>query len=376
MKNQILKTALDCNYWRFIMSLDNKLIVPSVERAVNDLEFSFECYGTQKLKIKPSDYRGLERVFWNYYSHDAKAITIDTEAGTLDLVNDRVDNLDIVPSHKYLLWGILDKNLQFSRYALTRWPISAYTGISAGGNKGEITTFTGVDDAFQFTKGARVRVINDNEWNYGYIIGVGSNLLQVELDNRPYGTDISSLSGAEIMQFSRYRPFVVSISGQTLYSNHYRLLGWCELGIDDSGTGGVDHREDVMQVSKWTRERWFSINYNGILFAYSGSTGAVGANANVSLGKYISPLANAISANINVQATNGNGGVYQVKDPNTGVLIGYGVARNNYSSTYSIHANNYLQSNIDPEYNMRFERIVVSGSPQFNIFLSGYQEKD
>lgn len=353
------------------MSLDNKLIVPSVERAVNDLEFSLECYGTQKLKIYPSDYRGLERVYWNYYTHDAKAITIDTEAGTLDLVNDKVDNLDIVPSHKYLLWGILDKNLQFSRYALTRWPKSAYTGISAGGNKGEITTFTGVDDAFQFTKGARVRVINDSEWNYGNILGVGSGVLQIELDNRSYGTNISLISGAEIMQFSRYRPFVVSNSGQTLYSNHYRLLGWCELGIDDGAGGGDDHTEDVMRVSRWTRKRLF---YNFLSTVYSGTETSTAPHY-LNMGKFVSPIATNVKGYMRLVCNTTQGGYHFVINPNNNARIALNTAVNSGGST-TIYLDKYYKCPLDPYYNIKWLRVNITNTPSHNIYINGYYEED
>jgi hypothetical protein len=175
---------------------------------------------------------------------------------TIDLTNTGLNGIidgitfTAADARDFLIWGLAnDVNTTFQGFAATHKPFSAYTGPTTAA-KGATVTFTGLTNAYQFTEGARVRVRNSvtnvanpfpyngapqYEWNWGTITSIVSNTsIQILMDNdSSYGVALSGATSGAINQWDKFRPWVVSSSGQELYSDSYRLLG--ELATNNTG---------------------------------------------------------------------------------------------------------------------------------------------
>lgn len=173
----------------------------------------------------------------------------DTGIDTSNTTGGLIDGISKENGRDYLVWLILDSNYEFEGLGLTRKPYSAFTGIGGDGTaaKGESgVPFTGLSDAYQFTIGARVAVRNQDgtapvyEWNWGTVAAINSNTsIDIDMDNNSnYGSALTGATTGEIIQWDSLRPYVVTSSSQTLYSNHYSLLG--EL-YTDSSSGDITH---------------------------------------------------------------------------------------------------------------------------------------
>ncbi len=135
----------------------------------------------------------------------------------------------------YLIWAFTNEsNTGTPTFGMTRKPLSNWTGLSSGGGFGTTATLTGLTNAFQFTIGARVVVTNvvgsapDFEYNHGTVASIISDTsVTIDLDdNEPnYGTAITGATGGILKQWNKFRPYVVTSTGQTLFENNYRLLG-------------------------------------------------------------------------------------------------------------------------------------------------------
>jgi hypothetical protein len=163
--------------------------------------------------------------------------TIDLATSTIDLATftgGRIDGIAIENDRDYLIWAFLDDNLQFAGIGATRKPYSAFTSAGAGA-KGASFVVT-VTNGFQFTIGARVVLRNNRgtspvfEWNWGTITAQTNTTLTVLLDNNTYGVAFTTTGGGDggvVQQWDTFRPWVVTTTEQTLYANHYSLLGEC-----------------------------------------------------------------------------------------------------------------------------------------------------
>lgn len=357
--------------------------INDIERGFEDLDFNLKINSDNQIIISQSNYRDLEKIYWNYYTSEGKVIpVIDTGNWIIDIatnginLNSRssglIDGIAIENSHKYLIWGFLDQNLQFIGYGLSRWEKSSYTAVSSG-TKGSEATYT-ITNAYQFTIGARVRVSStSSDWNYGTVSEItNSTTLKIIMDNESgYGTNCTTATGS-IWQFNKHRPYIIGTNSQELYSDYYRLLGWCELGLDDSGTGGVDNTQNIMIIRRWKRKRFFQIPIQSL---YNGTTAATGANANINTGKYISPFTTSITGRARIACDNADNGYFIIIDiANQSQLIG-GVLQNNYSATTQ-YQDNFYETRIDPYYNIRVERTNIANTPTYTVWVSGYYEED
>lgn len=206
----------------------------------------------------------------------------------------------------FLIWGLANgANNEFSGFAVTHKPYSAFS--TGTGNKGASSRSFTVTDAYQFTIGARVCVRNTNgtapayEWNWATITSItNSTTIVLTMDNEAYGTNITSATSGEILQWNMFRPYVVSASGQALYTPNYRLCG--ELHTDASG--------NVLRIYKSDEcLRDFPVGSNAV--CYSSTT--VVSGADLYLGRWI-PIwatfaafqseARATSASLRVALTN------------------------------------------------------------------------
>jgi hypothetical protein len=169
---------------------------------------------------------------------------------TLTGLGGLIDGITFVAANArdFLIWAIAsDVNTEFLGFALTHKPYSTYTA-PATANKGSSYAFT-VTNGFQFTAGARVAVRNTNgtaplyQWNWGTITSVNSNTsITILMDNNAnYGSNLTAVTGGEIVQWDQFRPWVVGAT-QDLYSDNYRLIG--ELCTDTSGNIAVVTRVD------------------------------------------------------------------------------------------------------------------------------------
>jgi hypothetical protein len=181
--------------------------------------------------------------------------TIDLSTTGIDDTNKIggiVDGITLVAAdaRDFLIWAFANnQNNGFEGFAVTHKPYSAYTG-PATATVGTTVTFTGLTNAYQFTEGARVAVRNtvgtapQYQWNWGTITAINSNTsIDVLMDNTGvYSVTLTAATGGEILQWDKFRPWVVSASDQTLYKNNYRLIG--ELTTDASGNISTSHRVD------------------------------------------------------------------------------------------------------------------------------------
>lgn len=298
-----------------------------------------------------------------------------TVSSTIQGINGIIDGFSLENSHKYHVWAFSDDNqTEFVGIGLSRWAKCAFTAV-ASGTKGLEATYTlagtGTNKAYQFATGARVRVSTSTEWNYGTVSEIVSNTsIKIIMDNNAnYGTNITTTTSAEIMQFDKHAP---NVDIDTPYRTYYTHLGWFEFGLDDSGSGGVDNRQNIIMLRRWTRKRFFQIPLQSL---HSSATGATGANANINTGKYISPRASIITGRARIACDNGDNGYFVIVDiANASQLIG-GVLQNNYSATTQ-YQDNYFETRLDPYYNIRFERVVIAATPTFTAWVTGYYEQD
>jgi hypothetical protein len=186
-------------------------------------------------------------------------------------------------SRDFLVWAFANNaNNGFEGFAVTHKPYSAYTG-PASASKGASVSFTGLTNAYQFTVGARVVVRNtvgtapQYEWNWGTITAiVSSTSITVSMDNvSAYGVALTAATGGEILQWDKFRPWVVTSSAQTLYRNNYRLIG--ELDTNSSGDILGAYRVD----DPYRPQRFWQV-YSDTNVTITGGTGTA-----QSLGRYI-----------------------------------------------------------------------------------------
>jgi len=237
----------------------------------------------------------------NDWTIDLGSTGIDTDAKTGGLV----DGLAKENSRGYLVWAFLDNNFNFLGLGATRKPYAPFTSIT-GGNKGSTATLTGVTDAYQLTIGSRVCVRNKKtnvevaplyEWNWGTLIEIAnSGSVTIDLDNNSYGTNLGTTSTfEEILQWDRFRPWVVGVSGQELYAPYYCLLG--ELYTDSSGDIVAGYRAD----DEWRYENNLTATNFGNELYIGGDT----ATTTIYCGRYI-PLWSS-EANFTVRHNNNVG---------------------------------------------------------------------
>jgi hypothetical protein len=227
--------------------------------------------------------------------------TIDLTTATIDLttfIGGRVDGIAIENDRDYLIWAFLDDNQRFAGIGATRKPYSTFTSAAAGA-KGASFVVT-VTNGFQFTIGARVVLRNNrgtapvNEWNWGTITAQANTSLTVLLDNNTYGTAFTTTGGGDggvVQQWNSFRPWVVTTTGQTLYKNHYSLLGECST-----------NSTVITFAYKLTDEyRWMA---NTVFYSVTGT--AAGGTTLVSLGRFIPLWATKFNALAEISAAGVN----------------------------------------------------------------------
>jgi len=271
------------------------------------LLFDVRDYDGTILTIEPrADRYGNDTivVFVNGEIYDN--ITLGTD---IDLTNSGigglVDGIAQENSRDYLIWFLANSaNTEELGFAFTRKPFSSFSAISGGSAvKGTSKSFT-VVNAYQFTIDSRVCVRNSvgtsplYEWNWATVSSITNNTtLVLDMDNdSDYGTDITGVTSGEILQWNKFRPWVVTSTSQTLYSNNYRLCG--EVYTDSSGNIESAFRVD----DRFRRIVGSVVNEN---------TTATSA-ANQSLGRYIPIWASvaALELKINSGTTNNSLRVY------------------------------------------------------------------
>jgi hypothetical protein len=169
-----------------------------------------------------------------------------------------VDGISAEGGVTYLVWAFLDATYAFAGLGLTKKPHTGFYNTGGGGVKGTNTLFD-VNDSINppqendFVVGARVLVRNTvgtaplYEWNWGTItaINISGTTIAVDLDNNAnYGTDITNVTGGEIIQWSKFRPLKLS-SALTIVEPaypYYSLIG--ELYINGSGNIIQAYRAD------------------------------------------------------------------------------------------------------------------------------------
>ena len=182
---------------------------------VSRIRFAFEV-GDKAYQVRLSSNWTLSKA--------VTTINLDTNVGGI------VDGIAAEAARDYLFWGFLDDAFNFAGIGLTRKPYSVYTAGTAA--KGASASFT-VTNAFQYTNGARVVIRNADgtaplfEYNWGTITDIPNNTtLTITTDNSPnYGTALTGTTSGVIKQWNKFRPWVVTSSGQTLYQPYYSLLG-------------------------------------------------------------------------------------------------------------------------------------------------------
>jgi hypothetical protein len=235
--------------------------------------------------------------------HTGTDETIDISTTGL---NGLVDGITFVAANArdFLIWAFANNaNNGFTGFAVTHKPYSTYTGPAAIG-LGATLNVTGLTNAYQFTPGARIVIRNtvgtapQYQWNWGIVNSiVSSTSINVTMDNLPasYGVALTAATGGEIVQWDKFRPWVVTASDQTLYTNNYRLLG--ELDTNNSG-----HVQGAYRVDDPYRPLRFYKVYSDTNATITAGTGTA-----QSLGRYIpiwskraSIWANGLATIINV----------------------------------------------------------------------------
>jgi hypothetical protein len=134
----------------------------------------------------------------------------------------------------YIMYAFLDENLKFAGMGLGQKPKTTFSAISGGtATKGTTATFT-VVTAYRFTEGARVVVrntngtyYNDYQFNWGIVNTIISDTsISIDMENDTlYGVNITSVTGGEIEQWDKFRPWVVTTTSQTLFAPYYTVIG-------------------------------------------------------------------------------------------------------------------------------------------------------
>lgn len=366
---------------------NEKTAINQIEKGFNDLDFYLNVDGSQKVIIQPSGYSSDTQFYYNYVTSEGVVIPmIEKGSWILDIsttginLNSRIggliDNIAIENSHQYFIWGFLNKNMQSIGIGLSRWAKSAYTGV-ASGTKGSKATFTGLTNAYQFTIGARVRVLNSTEWNYGTITSIDStSQIKVIMDNvTGYGNNITSTTTTEIKQFNKHRPWKVSSTAQELYSDYYRLLGWCELGVNETAYGGSNNQLNIINASRWTRKRFFHVNQTL-------ATGNMSAGTNwyyVNCGKFVSPLAKKINGTISVYAAKVaavDGGVLTLIENATGATVAQLTVYNNFTASNHRHDTEFTEHKLTINYKIIYQTVLYGGTCANIVMINGYTETD
>jgi hypothetical protein len=209
----------------------NKLIAYPKEVLLFNLDF----IDGDQLTIAPLEGRNAsdEIAIWiqgNIYEGISETVMDLSTTGLSGIV----DGITLVAANArdFLIWGFGNNaNAGFDGFGFTHKPYSAYTG-PATATVGTSVAFTGLTNAYQFVIGARVVVRNTNgtaplyQWNWGTVTAINSSTsIQVTMDNEVYSTTLTAATGGEIKQWNKFRPYVVASSSQTLFRDHYRLLG-------------------------------------------------------------------------------------------------------------------------------------------------------
>lgn len=221
------------------------------------LIFHLKDFSTNTLTISPQSNNNGENDIVIYcdgviYDSNNGILLNDTISFGVTGIGGIVDGITFTAANArtFLLWFFAnDANNGVEGFGFTHKPYSTYTD-PASSSKGALTTFTGLTSAYQFTEGARVAIRNTvgtsplYEWNWGAIESIVSNTsIQVQMDNNSsYGTNLTAATGGEILQWDKFRPWVVASTGQTLYKKSYRLLG--EIFSNTSGNIDAAHRVD------------------------------------------------------------------------------------------------------------------------------------
>lgn len=209
--------------------------------------------------------------------------TMDVSATGIDMatfIGGRVDGIAEEANRDYLYWGFVDDNNVFAGFGITRKPYSTFTSAGTG-NKGTSFVIT-VTNPYQFTLGARVVVRNNRgtgpqyEWNWGTITAITTTQLTVLLDNNDYGTNLTTTGGGDggvVAQWDKFRPWVVTSTGQTIFGRgdspfHYSLLG--EVYTDQNTVPyRVDEPHRIVSLNRFPVEAQ-TVSSAGIVSAFLG----------------------------------------------------------------------------------------------------------
>jgi len=322
-------------------------------------------YNKNKIKIKIGDIN---------YSADSTTLDITTNG-----INGLVDGIVIENSHKYLIWAFANaEHTAFEGFGLTRWSKVVFTAV-ASGTKGLEATYTTagttINNCYQFTVGARVRVYNSTEWNYGIVTGIDSaTSVRILMDNcTGYGNNITSVTSAEIRQFD-HAPVT---SNGTLFRDNYTLVGWCELGVQEAGTGAIDLRQSIVTATIWSEKRFFKLPAILLINTTTAlATNITGAPANISIGGFVSPYTSEMQGLVLIICSSGCNTVMAMNDPLDYTLIGQAQMLNNFGAA-SQYDNAFLTTRISHYYNINVSRIdATTNSKTFRLYLIGYWEED
>lgn len=227
--------------------------------------FAFDEYNAKTVQIQPirrGQVEGIASIPFYIDGPKSPIIstsdtwTLDLDESTIDtttLVGGLVDGIALVNGRDYLIWAFLDQQLGFAGFGMTRKPYDSFSAGTAA--KGATGTFT-VTAAYQFTIGARVVVRNDAgtfpayEWNWGTITAINSGTsISILMDNHSdYGFAITASTNGFIVQWNKFKPWMVTSTDQTLYSNYYTLVGeFCTAGA----TGNIEKAYRVDEEWRW-----------------------------------------------------------------------------------------------------------------------------
>lgn len=218
-------------------------------RPYQPLELFFDKWNLKTFQVNPGIDRYGQQAYIIYINGVNYKKLYDDIQYSMDLttigIGGLVDGISLSNGREYLIWGFANNaNNDFSGFACTRKPFSTYTGPASIPKSSTPVSVTGLTNAYQFTEGARIAIRNtvgtqpQYQWNWGTIQSVDSNTqITVVMDtDSNYGVALTAVTGGEILQWDKFRPWVVTSSGQTLYTNNYRLCG--EL-ITDATTGNI-----------------------------------------------------------------------------------------------------------------------------------------
>ncbi len=268
------------------------------------LEYDLDLWSSNTFTITPKA-NNLDQLYYAIWINGRNYFIdkTDSTADTVDLsttgLGGLVDGITLTSNRDCLIWGFANNaNTEFEGFAATHKPYSTFTGVSSG-TRGATATYTGLTNAFQFTIGARVAVRNTvgtgplHEWNWGTVTSIdSSSQIKVAMDASFTGnTNITGATGGEILQWDKFRPWVVGASSHSLFRNNYRLLG--ELHLDGSSNVRTIYKVD----SPWRQ----------VIGTMVDTTSAGVTTVTLSAGRYIPLWSKRASAQflINSNSTNG-----------------------------------------------------------------------